>query len=276
MKLSHSNVKPHIGSRVEVTPEQLTDESVVAEIRTLLDERGVLVFPKLGLTDRQLVAFTDLLGTRLNLFGDTGDEAVYKITLDPEQSMQVEYVQATFFWHMDGLTAGGIPPKATLLVAHGVSKKGGQTEFANTYIAYETLPEDLKKEIDGMKVVHDMKASMFDIHEIDKVADENAPWNKLPNQVHPLVWTHQSGRKSLVLAATADHIVGMPRADGRALLARLLQWNSQPDFTYSHEWEEGDLVIWDNCGTLHRAIPYDSKSGRMMHRTTIAGVEPLQ
>jgi alpha-ketoglutarate-dependent taurine dioxygenase len=98
----------------------------------------------------------------------------------------------------------------------------------------------------------------------------------LTPQEHPLVWTHKTGRKSLVLAATADHIVGMPRADGRALLARLLQWTVQPDFTYSHEWEKGDLVIWDNCGTLHRAIPYDSKSGREMHRTSLAGEEPLQ
>lgn len=274
MQVSHTNVKPHIGSRVEVNPEQLADRSVVEEIRTLLEERGVLVFPRLALTDEQQVAFTDLLGTRLNIAGD--GEAVYKITLDPEKSMQVEYVQATFFWHMDGLTAGGIPPKATLLSGHSVASRGGQTEFANTYIAYETLPQDLKEEIEDLKVVHSMKASMYDIHGITKVVDDNAPWNKVPDQEHPLVWTHQSGRKSLVLAATADHIIGMPRADGRALLARLLQWTVQPDFSYSHNWEQGDLVVWDNCGTLHRAIPYDNKSGRMMHRTTIEGIEPLR
>ncbi len=276
MKLSYTNVKPHIGARVEVTPEQLTDKAVVEDIRELLEERGVLVFPRLALTDRQQVAFTDLFGTRLNLTGDDGDESVYKITLDPELSMQVEYVQATFFWHMDGLTAGGMPPKATLLSAHSVADSGGQTQFANTYIAYETLPDDVKEQIDDLRVVHSMKTSMFDLHDIEKVMDEKAPWNQVPDQEHPLVWTHKSGRKSLVLAATADHIVGMPRADGRALLARLLQWNSQPDFCYSHEWENGDLVIWDNCGTLHRAVPYDSKSGRMMHRTTIEGVEPLK
>jgi alpha-ketoglutarate-dependent taurine dioxygenase len=71
----------------------------------------------------------------------------------------------------------------------------------------------------------------------------------------------------------ADSVVGMPLPDGRALLARLAEWAGQPDFRYTHQWQEGDLVLWDNCGMMHRVIPYDANSGRSMHRTTIEGKE---
>jgi alpha-ketoglutarate-dependent taurine dioxygenase len=100
-------------------------------------------------------------------------------------------------------------------------------------------------------------------------------WSLSPRNEHPLVWTHRSGRKSLVVGYTADKVTGMPVPDGRSLLARLLEWTAQPDFYYRHQWQVGDFVIWDNCGTVHRVIPYDSNSGRMMHRTSIAGNEPV-
>lgn len=273
MSISFTDIKPAIGSRVDVDRESLTEDAVVARIRDALEQRGVLVFPGIGLTDDEQLALTDKLGTRISMFGEGEDSSIYKISLDPETALHVEYVQATFFWHMDGLTAGKIPPKATLLSAKQAAAKGGQTEFANTYLAYDRLPPEEKAEIDGLRVVHSMKSSMFDIFD---TLDDSAHWAQLEPLEQPLVWTHRSGGKSLVLAATADHIVGMPRANGRALLARLMQWTVQPEFTYRHQWQEGDLVIWDNCGTLHRVIPYGDDSGRLMHRTTIEGVESLR
>ncbi len=93
--------------------------------------------------------------------------------------------------------------------------------------------------------------------------------------VHPLVWTHRSGRKSIVLGTHADEVVGMSIPEGRSLLARLTEWVAQPDFQYRHEWQEGDFVIWNNCGAMHRVVPYDEASGRTMHRTTIMGDERL-
>ena len=84
---------------------------------------------------------------------------------------------------------------------------------------------------------------------------------------HPLVWTRGDGTKALIIGSTADEVVGMSRAEGRALLARLLDWAAQPAFTYRHHWQEGDCVIWDNPSALHRVIPYALDSGRRMHRT---------
>ena len=76
-----------------------------------------------------------------------------------------------------------------------------------------------------------------------------------------------------VTAAHADSVVGRPIPHGRSLLVRLQEWAAQPAFSYRHEWQEGDLVIWDNCGCMHRVVPYDENSGRRMHRTTIMGEE---
>ena len=92
---------------------------------------------------------------------------------------------------------------------------------------------------------------------------------------HPLVWTHQDGRKSLLLGCHADYIVGMPHAQGRALLARLIEWAGQPAFSARHTWKKGDFAIWDNTGSMHRALPYSETSGRLMHRTTVAGYEEI-
>jgi alpha-ketoglutarate-dependent taurine dioxygenase len=92
---------------------------------------------------------------------------------------------------------------------------------------------------------------------------------------HPIVWARGNGTKSLVIGSTADQVIGMSQAEGRALLARLLDWTAQPAFTYRQNWEEGDCVIWDNTCSLHRVVPYAADSGRMMHRTTIAGLEAV-
>ena len=90
------------------------------------------------------------------------------------------------------------------------------------------------------------------------------------------MWTHRSGRKSLVLGASADYVVGMDRDEGRALLADMLDRATQPHLVYSHRWSVGDMVIWDNNGVLHRAAPYDANSPREMLRTTVLGDEPIQ
>ena len=90
------------------------------------------------------------------------------------------------------------------------------------------------------------------------------------------MWTHRSGRKSLVLGASADYVVGMDRDEGRALLAELLDRATAPGLVYRHRWSVGDTVIWDNRGVLHRAAPYDPDSPREMLRTTVLGDEPIQ
>ena len=100
-------------------------------------------------------------------------------------------------------------------------------------------------------------------------------WQTFQPNTLPLVWTHRSGRKSLVLGSTASHVEGMDLREGWALLTRLREYATQPQFVYRHEWTVGDMLIWDNTGTMHRAMAYALDSGRLMHRTTIEGEEPF-
>lgn len=280
MKIEVENVKPSIGAIVHVERSALFDEDVAQRCLELLEERGVLVFPRIGLSDAEQLAFTDRLGTRVNFTrsvagGDADTADVYTITLDRKRNPEPEYVLGTFFWHMDGITSDIPPPKASVLTARSVAPKGGQTEFASTYAAYEALPEDEKADLEGLRVVHSVMAAVRAV--VDMKSKETIEQTKGGYvKEHPLVWTHASGRKSLLIGYTADYVANTPLAVGRALLARLLEWTAQPAFTYRHYWQEGDLVVWDNCGALHRVVPYDESSGRTMHRTSVAGVEAVR
>jgi len=130
----------------------------------------------------------------------------------------------------------------------------------------------MKDRIAGLKVVHSTAVSMRRAG-IEATPENVARWAMTPAKTHNLVWTHKSGRKSLVIGCHASHVVGMDRAESDALLEELLAWTTQPRFVYRHEWTVGDLVVWDNTGVLHRAEPYPVDSGRMMHRTTLGGEE---
>lgn len=272
-------IKEHIGAQVELRRERLGDPLVGAELLEHLDRYGVLVFPKLGVTDEEQLALTDSLGGRVNFFkhveaGQGGTEGVYRISLNANISSQDEYIKGNYFWHMDGMIVNEQPPRASLLSGRTVSATGGDTHFCNTYAGYATLSDEVKASIDDLRVLHILAPYLKSIVE-NPTVDQLARWATNPVNEYPLVWMHQSGRKSLVIGATAHRIAGMDLASGRALLAELLDWTAQPDFSYSHRWQEGDLVIWDNYGTLHRVTPYPADSGRLLHRTTIVGTELL-
>jgi alpha-ketoglutarate-dependent taurine dioxygenase len=277
MSVTIEPIKPHVGARVHVDKKDLTSPAVIEAVRAALEERGVLVFPQLNASDEEQLAFTDCLGERLNFTkrvpgSDVSAPDVYKITLDRKINTEPDYVLGTFFWHVDGVTIDIPLPKATVLSARKLSDKGGATEFANLFAAYEMLPEDEKREIADLKVIHTIEASVRPVygHPPQERLDR---WRSMaPAMEHPLVWTHADGRKSLLIGTHADGVVGMPGPHGRALLWRLQQWAAQPDFVYRHNWTVGDLVIWNNQGLMHRVVPY-TDTGRVMHRTSIKGHE---
>jgi alpha-ketoglutarate-dependent taurine dioxygenase len=276
MAISITAVKPAIGGIVNADRKELLSGVHAGAISEALEQRGVLVFPRLNLSDEEQLQFTDTLGARVNFTqrvpgGDRASRDVYTVTLDKMVNDEPEYVLGTFFWHMDGITSPIPPPKATILTARRNAPKGGQTEFASTYAAYEALPAEDKAELESLRVVHTVTAAVREVATPEEL-DEN---RRTMAHEQPLVWTHNSGRKSLIIGYTSDYVVGRTKAEGRALLARLLEWTAQPAFTYRHYWQVGDLVVWDNCGALHRVIPYATDSGRTMHRTSLAGMEEV-
>jgi len=280
-KVTIESVKEHIGGIVHVDRANVCDDDVVAACRAAIETRGVLVLPQVYLSDAEQLAFTDKFGERVQFTGTVpggeggDDDELYKITLDEEFNSEPDYVLGTFFWHMDGVTIDQPLPKATMISGRKLSPTGGQTEFASTFAAYAALPDEEKLAIADLKVIHRMIASMRPLY-VDMPEERVKRYTSMAtDMVHPLVWTQVDGRKSLVLGTHADEIMGMTVSAGRSLLARLTEWSAQPAFTYSHDWQEGDFIVWNNCGVMHRVVPYESNCGRMMHRTTIMGSERL-
>jgi alpha-ketoglutarate-dependent taurine dioxygenase len=264
-----------VGGIVHVDRAHLCDDDVMDQVRDALEHRGVLVFPQLNASDKEQLAFTDKFGGRVNFNkgvpgSDASEEDVYKITLDRKLNSEPDYVLGTFFWHVDGATMDMALPKATVLSARHLSDSGGATEFANLYAAYDHLPQDEKLAYADLQVIHTVEAAVRPVYGSPPQERLDRYRSMAADMEQPLVWTHPDGRKSLLIGTHADGIVGMPGPHARALLARLIQWAAQPDFVYRHQWQVGDMVIWNNQGLMHRVVPYTDE-GRVMHRTSIGG-----
>ena len=259
---------PALGAELKVdNPGELLDGGVVSQCREALKWRGVLLIRNAHLDDGAQLALSAHFGDLLA----PGGQKIYHVTLDPSKNPTAEYLKGTFNWHIDDTTSA-VPARATMLTARQVATVGGGTEFANTYAAYENLPDHERKRYEGLRVVHSFEASQRAIkpNPSDK---EVAIWRRLPALETSLVWKRRDGRSSLVIGCTADHVVGMTPEQSSELLAELLAWSTQERFSYKHEWQVGDVVIWDNTGMLHRALPFDPSSERILHRTTIKGDE---
>ncbi len=269
MVLKTTDISPQIGSIVETDVETLVSGTISAELIDLIERRGVVLFRGLDMNDEQQLAFTRTLGP---IFGEKSGE-VYKVTWDPRESpMHHLYTPGNFFWHIDR-TDTDVPPFITMLNAKRLDPVGGDTQFANTYAAYEALPEEEKARIEDLRVIHRVIDSFRFVPNPSE--EQLAAWNSHEPKELPLVWRHRNGRKSLILSTSGNEIVGMPKAEGEALLKRLMDWATQPQFVYEHKWQVGDIVTWNNTGTMHRAMDYPKDSPRLHHRTTVAGDEPF-
>jgi alpha-ketoglutarate-dependent taurine dioxygenase len=278
--LTITKLSDSVGAEVSgLDPAHLASDDPVGEtIMDALEDNGVLVFRGLRLDPESQVAFCRRLGgIDHSSDGHHPVPGIYPITLDKTKNSSASYLKGTFDWHIDGCTpvGDGCPQKATVLSAVQVAEWGGETEFANSYAAYEALSDAEKERFATVRVVHSLEASQSRITP-DPTPEQLARWRSRRTHEHPLVWTHRSGRKSLVLGASADYVVGMELAEGRALLTELLDRATVPGNVYRHDWSVGDTVIWDNRGVLHRAAPYDPGSAREMLRTTVLGDEPIE
>lgn len=267
-----------MGAYVKISAEKILDEGVPEQCLQALDKYGVLVFPKINLSDEDQVAFSKKLGTmEASKFSEEGvnevdDLGIYPVTLDPSKAKHLDYIHSNEHWHMDGTTYA-VPPKATNLKCVVPPSEGGDTEFANLFAAYEDLPADKKAQIADLRVVHSAAAAVRRYFKNPTEEDRQRWFKNGPPTEQPLVWKQADGRSSLVIGSTADHIVGMTPEQSQALLDELLEWATQPQYCYRHQWTTGDMVIFNNPGLLHRAHRYTLDSGRLMHRTTIMGAE---
>ncbi|CAO5191948.1 Taurine catabolism dioxygenase TauD/TfdA [Frankia sp. AiPs1] len=268
-----------VGAEVRgVDARQLAqDDAVAGAVLEALETYGVLVLRGLDLDPHSQVAFGRRLGQIDLEPGHHPVPGIYRVTLDTSKNASADYLRATFAWHMDGCTPlhGEPPQKATILSAKAVALAGGQTEFASTYAAYDALGDEDKARFAAIRVVHSMEYSQRHVV-TDPTPEQLERWRQRPSSVHPLVWTHRDGRRSLVIGVSAGRVVGTDPDSGSALLADLLDHATAPGRVYRHEWQVGDTVIWDNTGLVHRATPYPRHSPREMLRTAVFGTEPIQ
>ena len=254
-------------------------------IAAAIDSYAVVVFHDQRLTDDQQIDFArhfgpihssaqkarhrgikhrlarDEIADISNLDGDSQ-------VLDVNHRRRLDWL-ANRLWHTDA-SFRAVPGALSMLYAHVVPPEGGNTEFADLRAAYDDLPDATKKLLDGLVAEHSIWHSRGQLGDTKYTPDELASLPPVPQRV---VRTHPgSKRKTLYLAAHASHILGMPVADGRLLLLDLVEHATQPKYVHAHSWRQGDLVIWDNRCTMHRARPFDTTQVRDLRRVTTADV----
>jgi len=272
----------------EVGPVDLRpvhDPATLAEIRAGMDEHAVLVFHDQPFTDAEHLAFAQRLDGQLHTRTGAsvlrrsrlGNEALADISnLDergeivPAGDRRRAYGLANRLWHTDASFQD--PPGRYSLLSAKIVPPGADTEFADMRTAYDALPADTKARIEGLRVHHSIAYSRQTLGFEFSPEEEAA----LKGATHPLVRTiPRSGRRALYLASHASRIVDWPLPDGRLLLRDLMEHATQPRWVYRHAWRVGDLVIWDNRATMHRARPFeDGTQRRELRRVTTLDVEP--
>jgi len=273
-----TDLTPNIGSRIDTDIDTLLEGSIGAEIRALLMARGVLVFPRISMSDEQQIAFTATLGTPASenngtLGPDGKPQSIYTVDAAQTDPHAIRRLRNNYLWHLDG-SMHEVPILASLLSAKRVAPVGGETEWSNTCAAFAALPADEQAELETLRVVH-ANWSLARHQNPEPSYAEFLQSRRGPSKSQPLVWRHASGRKSLVIGSTAAYVEGKDPLESFDLLVRLRDWATQSCFVYSHTWQVGDLVMWDNTATLHRARPYELNSGRLMHRTMLKGEEAI-
>ena len=263
----------------------LTREEIDA-VHAGMDRYAVLVFHDQKITDEQQLAFTLSLGDIEHSIGTSlrgPDEYRLPTTfadvsnLDKDNKVFARDDRPRLFglgnrlWHSDS-SFKVTPAKYSLLRAVSIPSKGGNTEYADMRAGYDTLDEETKAEIEELVCEHSQLFSRAILGFTDFTEEERERFKPVRQC---LVRTHPGhGRKSLYLASHAGAIVGWPVPEARAFLRDLVEHATQPRFVYAHTWRVGDLVMWDNRRTMHRARPFPAHEPRDMRRTTLVGDGP--
>lgn len=295
MTLTFNQLHPHFFAEVgPIDLRDVHDRETLVEIRAGMDRYGVLLFKDQGFTDAEQLAFAQRLdgvlhtktGTsalRPNKFGNEALSDISNLDEDGEilasDDRRRMYSLGNRLWHTDA-SFQDPPGRYSLLHARVVPPVPADTQYADTRAAYDALPEETKIQLEGLAAHHSIAYSRQTLG--FEFSEEEA--DKLRGAVHPLVRTIPgTDRRSLYVASHASRIIDWPVPEGRLFLRDLIDHATQPEFTYTHAWSVGDLVIWDNRATMHRGLAYDdTRYRRELRRVTtldlpyeIVDVEPV-
>lgn len=259
------------------------DVRTIEGIMAAWDQHLVLVFRGQNLNDPQLIAFSrhfgDLDPPGPNPYGapflPEFPELNVISNVKDEQGRPIGNLGAgEAVWHAD-MTYIDNPPKAAILYALEVPVGQGDTYFANMVRAYDDLPEDLKAQIEGKSAIHDAAHNSAGM--LRKGYTEVTDVRETPGARHPLVRRDPAtGRRALFLGRRPNaYVLGMEPADSDKLLDRLWAHATRPEYAWSHKWQPGDVLMWQNLWVLHRRDGFDPDARRILHRTQIKGDQPV-
>ena len=264
---------------IGVAPDLRVDDRMLRDIEAAWFRHGILVFRDLDMTPAEHVAFTRRLGPLHIMvpseFNLPDFPEVWVVGNAEENGKPLGLRGAGMGFHTDGEDKV-VPNAGSFLYAKLVPPEGGDTLFADMRAAYAALPDDVKHKIAGRRG----RFSRADMHAINYPSMRPYTPEELavrPDVYHPLVRRHdKSGAVSLYIGRWACDIEGLPKDEGRALVAWLQEFARQDRFVYRHRWCDGDAVLWDNRCTQHCATPFDeARYTRLMHRTTLEGTAPV-
>lgn len=262
---------------------QPVDDAVFARILEAFIEHQVLVFREQAIDPQHQIEFSRRFGPLEILFEDyqrvPGYPEVAVLSNEKVDGKYIGVVAAGDYWHSDQSyrKKTGL---ATFLFAHKLPKSGGDTEFADLYGAYDSLPQELKARIDGRYGVH--RSSKLSNPRVEVTREGGEEYykkrSKQEDVLHPMVRTHPvSGRKLLYISPRFTVAIdGMDDEEAQPLLDRLFEYQIAESNLYRHKWRLGDFVMWDNRCTNHRAAGgYAMDDVRKLHRTTASGDQPF-
>ncbi len=283
--LTVRELHPALG--VEITGldlRQPPDPATMRQLHDLWMRHLVLVYPSQDIDDAQHIAFSRCFGglevhhqaiirsrflPEIFRVSNVNDDGV----LMPPDHPTVRQVALAQFWHTDS-SFRTQPSIGSILHGVEISRTGGETHFTNMYAVYEALPASLKNQLRGRRALHDF-GHLHKLANLKPLTSEERAamppvWQPM-ERVHPV-----TKRISLYISPIYnDEIEGMQQAEARQLLSDLQAFAAEPRFIYPHRWEPHDIVQWDNRCTMHQVTPFDPGERRVMHRTTIAGTEPV-
>jgi len=262
------------------------DAETFRELSKAYADHSVLVFRNQKLTPEQHIRFSRGFGELeihvVERYLLPGHPEIFRVSNIVENGQRIG--GSGEFWHTD-LSYVKQPSRGSLLYSIEVPTRDGvvlgDTEFASTAAAYDALPQAMKDRLKGLKAVHrfsDIYSQVARERKTGTVELTEAQKAKTPDVIHPVVLRHPiSGRDSLfVNEGFTVGIVGMPEDESRDLLAELYAHCKRPEFVYVHKWQVGDLIMWDNWATIHRATGgYTAEERRLLHRTTLKATVPF-
>ena len=257
------------------------DDETTVQIQAALDRYSLLCFPNQAMNDDAQLAFTKRFGEPepnhvkygatgvIDYFGTVGN-VIDANTKKGNDDPHTRYQTGNNLWHSDS-SFRRVPSQYSINHAYEVPGERGETEFASQRYAYDALPASTKAEIEPLLILHDY---VFSRSQIAPVDPNHAA--EMPPVEHKLVRTNpNTGARNFYAGSHARTIVGWPGIKSRALIDSLLEHTVKPERIYSHRWQVGDTVMWDNRCLLHRGTGYDAdRWRRMMRQTRVAGLGP--